>query len=57
MTCVSILIMSVVVLQQILWPRLSATRLILVTLYCGISVALCIYGFSLVGRRSNLGAG
>jgi hypothetical protein len=51
LACLAILIVSIVVLRQISWPRLSTARIVFGTLYGGASLALSIYGFWFVSRR------
>jgi hypothetical protein len=50
-TCLAILIVSIIVLRQLSWPRLSTARIVFEILYGGASLAICIYGFWFVSRR------
>jgi hypothetical protein len=51
LTCVAILIVSIIALWQISWPRLSSARIVFGILYGGASLAMCIYGFWFVRKR------
>jgi len=54
LTCLAILIVSIIVLWQISWPRLSTARIVFGILYGGASLAMCIYGFWFVSKRRPL---
>ena len=54
LTCLLILIVSVVVLVQISSPHLSVTRIIFGVFYGGVSVAICILGLSFVFVRRRI---
>jgi hypothetical protein len=51
LTCLAILIASLIVLRQLTWPMLSTPRIIVGTLYGGASVTICIYGFWLMSKQ------
>jgi len=53
LTCVAILIVNFIVLQQVASPRLTPARIVFATLYGGANLAISAYGLWFVNRRRS----